>query len=67
MQGFTPRPVSQKAAQGEEASRGITNNSARQRRRRGEMSRDSALRVAEDYDDEDDDMMRMMWISVLRK
>jgi len=23
--------------------------------------------VPEDYDDEDDDMMRMMWISVLRK
>ena len=25
------------------------------------MCRDSAQRVAEDYDDEDDDMMRMMW------
>jgi len=67
MQGFTPRPANQKAAQGEESSRGITNNSARQRRSRGEMCRDSALRVAEDYDDEDEDMMRMMWISVLRK
>ena len=55
MQGFTPRPVNQKAAQGEEFSRGITNGSARQRRRRGEMYSDSALRVAEDYDDEDND------------
>jgi len=55
MQGFTPRPVNQKAAQGEEPSRGITNGSARQRRRRGEMYSDSALRVAEDYDDEDND------------
>ena len=64
MHGFTPRPVNQNAVQGEEASRGITNNSARQRRRRGEMCRDSAQRVAEDYDDEDDDMMKMMWISV---
>jgi len=67
MQGFTPRPVSQKAVQGEDPIRGITNGSARQQRRRGEMCRDSAERVAEDYDDEDDDMMRMMWISVLRK
>ena len=67
MPGFTPRPANQKAAQGEEASREITNNSARQRRRRGEMCRDSAERVAEDYDDADDDMIRMMWISVLRK
>jgi len=27
MQGFTPRPVNQKGAQGKEASRGITNGS----------------------------------------
>jgi len=67
MQGFTPRPVNQKVVQGEEPSRGITNGSARQRRRRDEMCRDSAQSVAEDYDDEDNDMMRMMWISVLRK
>jgi len=35
--GFTPRPVNQKAVQGEEPSRGIINGSAQQRRRRGEM------------------------------
>ena len=46
MQGFTPRPVNQKGAEGEEASRGITNGSTRQRRRRGEMYSDSAYRVA---------------------
>jgi len=45
MQGFTPRPVNQKGAQGEEAGRGITNDSARQRRRRGEMYSDCANRV----------------------
>jgi len=67
MQGFTPRPVNQKAVQGEELSMGITIGSARQRRRRGEMCRYNAYRVAEDYVDEDDDMMRMMWFSVLRK
>ena len=42
MQGFTPRPVNQKGAQGKEASMGITNGSARQRRRQGEMYSDSA-------------------------
>jgi len=31
------------------------------------MYSDSEYRVAEDYDDENDDMMTMMWISVLRK
>jgi len=45
MEGFTPRPVNQAGAQGEEASRGITNGSARQRRRRGEMYSDCAYRV----------------------
>jgi len=69
-QGFTPRPVNQKGAQGEEAGRGIANGGARQRRRRGEMYSDSAYRVAEDIMRDDEgwwDMMRMMWISVLRK
>jgi len=37
MQGFTPRPVNQKEAQGEEAGRGIASGGAPQRRRRGEM------------------------------
>ena len=37
MQGFTPKPVNQKAVQDEEPSRGITNGSARQQRRQGEM------------------------------
>ena len=46
--GFTPKPVNQKEAQGEEAGRGIANGSARQRRRRGEMYSDSAYRVAEE-------------------
>jgi len=44
----TPRPVNQKAVQGDEAGRRITNGSARQRRRRGEMYSDSARRVAEE-------------------
>jgi len=42
MQGFTPRHVNQKGAQGEEAGKGMANGSARQRRRRGEMYTDSA-------------------------
>jgi len=50
MQGFTPRPVNQKEAQGEEAGRGITNDSAWQRKRRGEMYSDSANRVDGYYD-----------------
>jgi len=37
MHGFTPRPVNQAGAQGEEAGKGIANGGARQRRRRGEM------------------------------
>ena len=53
--GFYAETCQSKGGSGEEASRGITNNSARQRRRRGEMYSDSALRVAEDYDDEDND------------
>jgi len=65
--GFYAETCQSKGGSGRRSWQGITNNSARQRRRRGEMSRDSALRVAEDYGDEDDDMMRMMWISVLRK
>jgi len=46
MQGFTPRPVNQAGAQGEEAGKGIANGGARQRRRRGEMHSDGAYRVA---------------------
>jgi len=57
MQVFTPRPVNQKGAQGEEASRGMTNGSARQRRRRGEMYSDSAYRVAEGIMRYDEDEM----------
>jgi len=74
MQGFTPRHVNQKGAQGEEAGKGMANGSARQRRRRGEMYADSACRVAEHimrYYEEDMalrwDMLRMMWIRVLKK
>jgi len=37
MQGFTPRPVNQAGAQGEEAGKGIANGGARQRSRRGKM------------------------------
>jgi len=37
MQDFTPRPVNQAGAQGEEAGRGIANGGARQRRKRGKM------------------------------
>ena len=51
MQGFTPRPVNQKGAQGKDASRGITNGSARQRRRRGEMYRASAELLDIYYED----------------
>jgi len=36
MQGFTPRPVNQTGAQGEEAGKGIANGGTRQRRRRGQ-------------------------------
>jgi len=50
MQGLTPKPVNQKAVQGEEASGGITNGSVRWRRRRGEMYSESAYRVAIDID-----------------
>jgi len=46
MQGFTPRPVNQTGAQGEEARRSIANGGARQRRRPGELHSDSAYRVA---------------------
>ena len=51
MQGFTPRPVNQKAAQSKEASRGITNGSARQRRRLSEMYSDSAELLDIYYED----------------
>jgi len=37
MQGFTPRPVNQAGAQGEEAGKGIANGGARERRRRVKM------------------------------
>ena len=37
MQGFTPRPVNQKAVQDEEPSRGITNGSARKQRKLDEI------------------------------
>ena len=45
---FTPRPVNQAGAQGEEAGRRIANGGARQRRRRGKMHKQSlnAYRVA---------------------
>jgi len=46
MQGFTPRPVNQAGAQGEEAGKGIANGGARQRRRRGKIHSDGAHRVA---------------------
>jgi len=54
MQGSTPSPANQK---GEEASRRITNGSARQRRRRGEMHSDSAYRAAEEIMRYDEDEM----------
>ena len=59
MQVFTPRPVNQKEAQGEKASRGIANGSERPRRRRGDMYSDSAYRVAGMMmrDDEGGDIM----------
>ena len=44
--GFTPRPVNQAGAQGEEAGREIANGGARQRRRWGKMHKRSAYRVA---------------------
>jgi len=43
---FTPRPVNQAGAQGEEAGRRLANGSARQRRRRGKMHKRRAYRVA---------------------
>ena len=46
MQQFTPRPVNQAGAQGEEAGREIANGGARQRRRRGKMHKRRAYRVA---------------------
>ena len=44
--GFTPRPVSQAGAQGEEAGREIANGGARQRRMRAKMHKRRAYRVA---------------------
>ena len=44
--GFTPRPVNQAGAQGEEAGREIANGGARQRRMRGKMHKRRAYRVA---------------------
>ena len=43
---FTPRPVNQAGAQGEEAGRRLANGGARQRRRRGKMHMRRAYRVA---------------------
>jgi len=43
---FTPRPVKQAGAQGEEAGRRLANGDARQRRRRGKMHMRRAYRVS---------------------
>ena len=43
---FTPRPVNQAGAQGEEAGRRLANGGARQRRRRGKMHMRRAYRVS---------------------
>ena len=43
---FTPRPVNQAGAQGEEAGRRLADGGARQRRRRGKMHMRRAYRVA---------------------
>jgi len=61
MPGFTPRPANQKAAQGEEASRGITNGSEEGGAKCVATVHRELLRI------NDDDMIRIMWISVLRK
>ena len=42
---FTPRPVNQAGAQGQEAGRRLANGGARQRRRRGKMHKRRAYRV----------------------
>jgi len=71
MQSFTPRPVNQAGAQGEEAAKGIANGGARQRRRRGKMHSDGAYRVAGSLGEDEmmilcyDRMLRTMRISVL--
>jgi len=49
MQGFTPRPVNQAGAQGEEAGRRIANGSAQQRRRRGRMHSDVHTELLDHY------------------
>ena len=60
---FTPRPVNQAGAQGQEAGRRLANGGARQRRRRGKMHKRRAYRVAGllcddmDYDMMDDEIM----------
>jgi len=43
---FTPRPVNQAGAHGEEAGRRLANGGARQRRRRGKMHKRRAYRVS---------------------
>ena len=43
---FTPRPVNQAGAQGQEAGMRLANGGARQRRRRGKMHKRRAYRVA---------------------
>ena len=43
---FTPRPVNQTGAQGEEAGRRLANGGAQQRRRRGKMHKRRAYRVS---------------------
>jgi len=57
MHGFTPIPVNQKGAQGEEASRGITNSSVWQRRRRAKCIAIVHTELLRIYDEED-----TMWI-----
>jgi len=59
--GFYAEPCQSKRGLRAKKPAGITNGSARQRRRRGELYSESAYRVAEDI------MMKMMWIGVLRK
>ena len=57
MQGFTPIPVNQKGARGEETSRGITNSSVWQRRRRAKCIAIVHTELLRIYDEED-----TMWI-----
>jgi len=50
MQDFTPRPVNQAGAQGEEAGREIAKGGARQRRRRGKCLSDVHTELLDHYE-----------------